>query len=91
MEKEKIKGIAIIAPGATQSAKDALLKSMQDDVIIVESPQEAADMLKGTSYPSLKPMKPFIIEAPKVVGNVYAEYKDGQTKRRERRAKKRKQ
>ncbi|KKP51568.1 MAG: hypothetical protein UR43_C0019G0011 [candidate division TM6 bacterium GW2011_GWF2_33_332] len=50
---------------------------------------DAKELLKGTSYPDLKPQEPFIITAPPIYERSFEDYQDGKACRRERRLKKR--
>ena len=80
--------IAIIGNDATLAAR-TLVESMRDDIIIVDSVQDAAELLKGTSYPDLKPNKPFIITAPPIYERTFEDFQSGKEKRRDRRARER--
>lgn len=73
-------GIIGVEPVSTEIIKAIIKAKEMNDLIIVS----------GTSYPDLKPQKPFEIKPMPIIPEIKSGYKDGQTSRRNRRKRERK-
>lgn len=82
----------VIVIGHNLKDKEAIytyLASREAEVIVVDSMEEAQKLSGDTTYPEIKPSKPFVITAPKIYERTFEDYRSGREKRRERRVKER--
>lgn len=87
MEKNKV---IVIGPDPKDiESIFTLWESKEADVVVVSNIEEAQKLLGDTTYPEIKPPKPFVIHAPVICERTFEDYKTGQQRRRERRAKER--
>jgi hypothetical protein len=85
--KDELKtGARIGIIGKQNSDITEALENRKSEIFIVS----AGNHFIGTSYPELKPSDPFHVRMPILIKPLSFEVKDGQTSRRERRAKERK-